>query len=123
MKMTNAEIYSLSNALNVAFNDEERYFPAKLNFFIQKNKNVLAQLKEEIESVRLNIILQYGNINESEGTYSVEPDKIKIVNQELADLLNISIEVPICTLKISEFDGLEFTPKQMQALLFMIEED
>jgi hypothetical protein len=41
----------------------------------------------------------------------------------LADLLNISIDVPICTLKISEFDGLEFTPKQMQALLFMIEED
>jgi hypothetical protein len=34
MKMTNAEIYGLSNALNVAFNEEERYFPAKLNFFI-----------------------------------------------------------------------------------------
>ena len=32
--MTNAEIYGISEALNSAFNTEERYLPARVNFFI-----------------------------------------------------------------------------------------
>jgi hypothetical protein len=54
--MSNAEIYGLSKALNKAFNDEIRYLPAKVNFYIQKNKNTLAQLTSSIDKTRLNII-------------------------------------------------------------------
>lgn len=121
--MTNAEIYGLSKALNTAFNMEEKYLPARINFFITKNKNILAQLSESIEESRLDIIKHYGMINEKDNSVIVPDDKVIIANNELEDLLNIQQEVDIAILSLSSLDDLEFTPKQMQALLFMIEED
>lgn len=120
--MTNAEIYGLSKALNSAFNMEEKYLPARVNFFISKNKNIISQLAEVIEESRADIIKHYGVSNE-DGTVQVPGDKIELANGELVDLLNISQEVEISMVSLSVLDGLEFTPKQMQALLFMIEED
>lgn len=120
--MTNAEIYGLSQALNSAFNSDERYLPARINFFIQKNRNTLAQIVEIIENARMQIISHYGNPSE-EGYYNIPEEKIPIANKELADLLNVSQEVNISTVKLSDLEGLDFISSQMQALLFMIEED
>lgn len=122
-EMTNMEIFGLSKALNEAFNNEEKYLPAKLNYYITKNKNVLAQITEGIEEVRLNIIKQFGVLEEGKDYYSFSPENTKIANQELANLLNITQQVNILMVRLSDLEALEFTPKQMQALLFMIEED
>lgn len=122
-EMTNMEIFGLSKALNEAFNNEEKYLPAKLNYYITKNKNVLAQLTESIEEVRLNIIKQFGVLEEGKDYYSFSPENTKIANQELANLLNITQQVDVLMVHLSDLEELEFTPKQMQALLFMIEED
>lgn len=121
--MTNAEIYGLAEALNSAFNMEERYLPARINYFISKNKNILSQLAEDIEKVRKDIIMQYGTISEDGEKADFTPESMKAANQELADLLNVKQDVTISTIKLSELDKLDFSPKQMQALLFMIEED
>lgn len=119
--MTNAEIYGISEALNSAFNTEERYLPARVNFFIQKNRSVLARQVEIIEETRNSIIIHYGQ-SQSDGSYFVGEAKIAEANKELADLLNVNQEVNISMIKLSDLDGLDFTPSQMQALLFMIEE-
>lgn len=121
--MTNAEIYGLSKALNSAFNNEEKYLPAKVNFYIQKNKNVVAQLSDIIEQSRLDVIKHYGVWQETDSSYLVPSEKVEEANRELTTLLNITQEVNIAMIHLSDLDGLEFTSAQMQALLFMIEED
>ena len=120
--MTNAEIYSLSKALGIAFNNDEKYLPARINFFIQKNRSILSQISESIESSRATIIKHYGKI-QADGSYFIPEENLNQANQELADLLNIEQEVSITPIKLSGLDGLDFTSAQMQALLFMIEED
>lgn len=122
INMTNAEIYGLSQALSSAFNMEEKYFPARVNYFIQKNKNNLALMTESIESVRGDIIRQYGTMDENEKIVFTD-ENLKTANKELEELLNVSQDVVISTIKLSDLENLDFTPKQMQALLFMIEED
>lgn len=122
-KMTNAEIYGLSKALSAAFNNEEKYLPARVNFYIQKNKNLLSQLNESIEITREHIITHYGTLNEEGTSYNIPPENINEVNKELQDLLNVEQEVQVSMIYLSDLDGLDFTSKQMQALLFMIEEN
>lgn len=121
--MSNAEIYGLSKALNKAFNNEIRYLPAKVNFYIQKNKNTLAQLTSSIDKTRLNIVQHYGTLNPDGETYNFSPDNIPLANKELQELLSLQEEVNVKTIHLSDLEELEFTPSQMQALLFMIEED
>jgi hypothetical protein len=38
---SNKEIYNILQNLNDAFVNENRYLPAKIYFYIQKNKNIL----------------------------------------------------------------------------------
>lgn len=121
-EMTNAEIYGLAKALSSAFNMDERYLPARVNFFISKNKNTISQLADIIEDSRLDIIKHYGTIT-SDGNVIVPEEQIQKANAELVDLLNLSHEIEISMLPLSALNDLEFTPAQMQALLFMIEED
>lgn len=120
--MSNAEIYNLAKILNTAFNMEERYLPARINFFIIKNKNTIMRLAEIIEESRIEIIKHYGIVDEA-GMIQVPKDKIETVNNELTELLKVSQEIEISTITLSMLDDLEFTPAQMQALLFMIEEN
>jgi hypothetical protein len=41
----------------------------------------------------------------------------------LDDLLKITQEINIGMIKLSDIENCEFTPKQIEALFFMIEED
>ncbi|MBQ7820089.1 MAG: hypothetical protein IJ341_10380 [Bacteroidales bacterium] len=52
MILKNSEIYSMAKLLNEAFMGETQYLPAKLYFFIQKNKNKLTSLAVSIEEAR-----------------------------------------------------------------------
>lgn len=124
-KFSNAEIYSHSTALIKLFgNDNQNYFSAKINFIIQKNKNTLLDKAIEIEQARLEIIQKYGHLNEEDSNqFVIPPEKVETVNQELADLLSIEQELNILTIKIDDLDKVEFTPAQMEVLMFMIEEE
>lgn len=121
-QMQNSEIYAIANALSEAFNDSDLYIPAKINFFIQKNRSYFNKLKEDIEKIRAEIITRYGEYVAEEDKYIFSAENTSIANKELTDLFNIAQSVEYFLISLSSLESLSFTSKQMQAILFMIEE-
>ena len=121
MKMTNYEIYSTTKALEEAFSDNSQYLPIKISFFIQKNKANLLKLAQAIDVARLDIVRNYGQLDEESEQFIVPTDQIDIANNELSDLFNIEQEVEIHKIDIDAFpDDISLTNAQMEALMFMI---
>lgn len=123
--MTNGEIYQ--NALNLvnSFNEKDQkeiYFPAAVNFSILKNKTLVHDIAEEIEKSRMDIILHYST-SQNGDTIVINPEDVDKANKELEDLLNIQQEIKVYTFKIEDLSEIQLTSAQMQAILFMIEED
>jgi hypothetical protein len=75
MVLTNQNIYTYALALNDAFADETQKLPMKINFYLQKNKNTLISLAQDIEIARMEIIKTYGVISEDGNNYSISPEK------------------------------------------------
>ena len=119
--LTNDEIYFINKQLNKTFEDSQQYLPAKVNFYIQKNKKRIAELAQEIEIARAEIIKNFGEQKEDQ-KYYIPQDKIQEAQQELFDLLNIQQEIEVFTISLDDIEDLHFTLPQMEALMFMIEE-
>ena len=119
--LTNNDIYSINEQLNKVFEDSQQYLPAKVNFYIQKNKKRIAELAQEIEIARAEIIKNFGEQKEDQ-KYYIPQDKIQEAQQELFDLLNIQQEIEVFTISLDDIENLHFTLPQMEALMFMIEE-
>lgn len=119
--LTNDEIYFINKQLNKTFEDSQQYLPAKVNFYIQKNKKKIAELAQEIEIARAEIIKNFGEQKEDQ-KYYIPQDKIQEAQQELFDLLNIQQEIEVFTISLDDIENLHFTLPQMEALMFMIEE-
>ena len=119
--LTNNDIYSINEQLNKVFEDSQQYLPAKVNFYIQKNKKKIAELAQEIEIARAEIIKNFGEQKEDQ-KYYIPQDKIQEAQQELFDLLNIQQEIEVFTISLDDIENLHFTLPQMEALMFMIEE-
>ena len=122
MKFSNQNIISNANALAQNFAELTVYIPAKANFFIQKNISVFINAAQEIEKSRIEILKHYGTLDETEQQYKIPDDKIPEALQEMEELFSIEQELDIKTFSIENLGNTEFTPAQMQAILFMIEE-
>lgn len=123
MILTNNEIYIYAQKLTMAFNDEQQKLPVKINFYLQKNKSILNNMASEIEKERVEIAKTYGELDDENWQYVIPPEKIEEVNKELNDLLSLTQEVQIYTIKIEDLsDDLTLTTAQMEAIMFMIEE-
>lgn len=123
-KLTNAQIYSYAVALNEAFKDDTQKLPIKINFYLQKNKNTLMTLGQDVEEARMKIIRENGNLSEDKTQFIIPKDKLESVQQELNDLLSLLQEVNIYTVKLDSFsDDIALTTAQMDAMMFMIEEE
>lgn len=122
MKFNNQEIYSLASTLITSFKEIDIYIPIKANFKLQKNIGILSAAAQEIETSRANIIKQYGTANEDGETYIIPEAKLEAANKELIDLFSIEQELDIKTCSLDDFGEIEFTPAQMQAIMFMIED-
>lgn len=122
MKMTNMHIYDIANALAEQFQDKDIKLPVKVNFYLQKNKNVLISLGQELEKERVNIIQKYADLDDETGQYVVNEDKTADAIKELNELFALEQEVPVYTVSIDALEGVDFTAGQMEALLFMIED-
>jgi hypothetical protein len=120
MKFTNYEIYNIAMAYQDAFTDFKAYIPAKANFKLQKNIAAITAAAAEIDKLRVEILKQYGE--EKDGSFSVLKENADIAQSELNDLLMQEQEIDIKTLDIDAFGSVEFTPLQMQVLMFMIED-
>jgi len=122
MKLTNNEIYAYARNLAEAFTDGDQKLPIKISFYLQKNKNTLLQLAQDIEASRMEIAKNYGELDESQTQYIIPPEKMEAANKELVDLFNLEQEVQIYTVNIDSFsDDLTITTAQMEAIMFMID--
>lgn len=122
MKLTNEQIYNLTNSYTTEFSDFKSYIPAKVNFAIQKNMQVLAAAAQGIEETRMEVAKHYGVMSENGQGYEIPEDARPQVQQELNDLFSIEQELEIKTFSIDALGDVEFTPAQMQVIMFMIED-
>ena len=122
MKLTNNEIYVYAQNLMMAFEDKNQKLPIKISFYLQKNKNTLLQLAQDIEQSRLEIARSYGELDEESSQYIIPPEKMEEASKELNDLFNLEQDVQIYTINIDSFgDDLTITTAQMEAIMFMID--
>lgn len=121
MKLTNYKIYEHAEGFKT-FSDCNVKLPVRINFFLQKNINIITTAAQEIEQARLSIAQQFGELNEEHNGYIVPTDRIPLVNQEISELFALEQDLPIHTFKLSDFDNIELTYQQMAAIMFMIEE-
>ena len=122
MTMTNNEIYTYTRQLMDAFNDGEQKLPIKINFYLQKNKNTLLALAQDIERSRLEIAQSFGTLDEAGEQYVIPNDKLAEASKELEDLFNLEQDVAIHKISIDSLnDDLMLSAAQMEALMFMID--
>ena len=120
IKMNNGMIYQYALALNEALNDNDLQMPVAVIFSIEKNKQTLMTIAQDVEKYRMDIIKKYGE--EVNGNYNVPQDKIEIANKELQDLFSIEQEIKIYKFNIEDLGNIKLTSNQMDAILFMIED-
>ena len=121
--MTNQEILEIYSNLNKAFENNDKYIPVKIGFLIQNNKNKLFSLATEIEISRIKICENYGKLSKDEEYYIFSEENQEKFVKELNDLLKIEQNVDIKKIKLKDIEDLEFTLEQIDALMFMIEEE
>ena len=122
MIMTNNEIYTYTRQLMDAFSDGEQKLPIKINFYLQKNKNTLLALAQDIERSRLEIAQNFGTLDEAGEQYVIPNDKLAEASKELEDLFNLEQDVAIHKISIDSLnDDLMLSAAQMEALMFMID--
>lgn len=120
--MTHNEIYDIAVKLLNNFTDVDNiYLSAAAAFSIQKNKQNFLSVANEIEESRMSVLNKY-NIGGENEEIQIATENIENANKELKDLLSIESEMKIYTFAIEELDGIKFTPTQMEAILFMIQE-
>ena len=122
MKMTNNEIYSHANQLLEAFQDNTQKLPIKINFYLQKNKNTLVEMAQEIEKTRMEIAQSYGEVDNETQQFIIPPEKAMEASKELNDLFNLEQDVNIYMINADSLsDDYDMTTAQMEAIMFMIE--
>ena len=122
MKLTNNQIYTYATDLAAAFQDSNQKLPIKVNFYLQKNKEILTTMAQDIEKARIDLLSQYGTLDYESNRFAILPENIEIASKELNDLFNLEQEVNIYKVNIDSFgDDLSLTTGQMEALLFMID--
>lgn len=122
MKLTNNEIYTYATTLAAAFQDSNQKLPIKVNFYLQKNKETLLAMAQDIEKSRIELLSNYGELDAESNRFTIYPDKMDVAAKELQDLFDLEQEVNIYKVNIDSFgDDLSLTTGQMEALLFMID--
>lgn len=120
--MKNSEIYSLGNALLECM-QEELTLPVKIKFYLQKNMNKVISLAREIEQSRTEILNKYGTLSEDGTSYHFDDDKIVEAQKELNDLFELEQEVKVNMLELDWFDSVELSNEQVNAIMFMINDE
>lgn len=120
MKLTNQKIYNTAMALS-SFSIDGK-MPVRINFFLQKNIQILIAAAEEIEEARLKIAQDFGELNQDGTQFVIPPEKMLEARKELNDLFNLEQDLSIHIFKLEDFDGIDLTYQQLSNIMFMIEE-
>lgn len=122
ISLRNGEIFSMAIILKEICENPDLVLPIKANFYLQKNKNSLLELAQEIETARNEIFAKFGTMNEQGTGYNFDEAVIADANAELEDLLTLSQEVSLYLINIDDFKDVKLTSQQMSALMLMLEE-
>ena len=121
--LRNGEIYEIGrNALNFP---DDISLPVKVGFYLRKNLQTLLDLAREIDDARSNILSKYGELKDSEKgqIFELRPECIADANRDVKELMNITQIVDVYILTLDDFDGINLTASQIDAILFMIVEE
>lgn len=121
--MTNDEIYRYAIGLMNTFENAETPMPAAISFSITKNKKTISALAEDIEKYRIDVLNKYGAKIVENNMISIPEKDVDNANKELGELLNISQEIKLYTFSIEDLQNVSLSPAQMEAILFMIDEE
>jgi hypothetical protein len=122
IKLTNAEIFSMALTLKELCENPDFVLPIKANFYLQKNKNTLLALAQEIEQSRNSVFEKYGTLNEEQTGYNFTEDVIAVANNELNDLLSLEQDIDFYLINLDDFKEIKLNSHQMNALMLMISE-
>lgn len=123
MVFNNFQIYQMADSLIGLFDNKDIYIPVKANFIMQKNIQTIVAAAREIDKARLDILKHYGEYNKDTDRYTVPSDRVDEAQEEFNNLFNIEQDLSIKTLDIEAFGNVEFSPAQMNAIMFMIREE
>ena len=122
INLRNGEIFSVAIILKEFCENPELVLPIKANFYLQKNKTVLLELAQEIETARNEIFAKYGTLNDEGTGYNFEEAVIADANAELEELLMLSQEISLYMINIDDFKDIKLNNQEMSALMLMIDE-
>lgn len=121
MKLTNGFIYTYAPALYELLN-ADLSFPALTNYKITKNTNQLVTIYQELEKERTRVCEKYSSGMENDAYQFEDKDKLAQAEKELNALMSDEQEVNILTFSAEALGDINLTTKQMDALMFMIED-
>lgn len=121
--MTNLEIYNIANLLLENFQNANMELPVKVNFYFQKNMGSIVEMAQDIDKSRMAIFEKYGTRDEENNQYTFKPEDTDTVNKELQDLFELEQEVKINMLKLDWFNDIKLTSQQVNAMMYMIEDE
>lgn len=124
MKMYNHEIYNRALALIESFEgNTSQKLPIKLSYAIKKNTATLKTIAEGIEKSRMELVEKYA-VTDENGQRMIPADKADEANAEYSDFMNMEEEVNVHTIKVDSLsDSIELTDAQMEAIMWMLEDE
>lgn len=124
MVLQNNFIFEYTQRLDSVISDDNLRFPARVNFIIQKNLNTFLVLFNEINKQRMITCRQYSTGVNEDGSFLFEDAaKRAQAERELSELLLDTQEVNIKKFPLEAIENISLTAKQMEVLMFMIEDE
>ena len=124
MKLKQYLAYEYYLKLKNAFQDKTQTLPAKLNYKLQKNFLRLQERAAQIELEREKIAQEFGTLDVENNCYIIAPEKQTEILPKFQTLGEQECEIEILTISPAELtDNSVLTLAQMEAIMFMIEED
>lgn len=123
MIISNKNILERIHVIEEAFSNETKTFPVFFNYIFQKNVNILLEAAMEIEQSRMAIGQKYGEYDSEQNGYTIPEENIKLAHEEYDQLMDILQELNTISIKLEKIKDIEFTLPQMNAIMFMIEEE
>ena len=124
MKLTNKTIYSYAMKIkNFCDEEADSLLPAKCSFYIYKNLNTLLEAANCIDKARQNILEKYGKQEEEENVYIISDENKELAQEELTDLGNITQDIQIYFIQLTDLEKVNLTLKQLFNISFMIQEE
>lgn len=128
MKLT---CLQLVDAYNVVHELSEQKLPFRLSLLISRNLSALQKEYDFYMENERKFILEYLVIDQETGqlvspqpgVFAIQEGKQEECMKARAELDNFEMDVPIRKIPISMLEDFEFTPAQLSAIEFMLEEE